>query len=535
MRMGKKSLELIILAPVVVFIIFAGAGLYFLILNSVEEFTDRTIRQSFQSMADGVFGIADRTVDQLNKFGLTGSMKATRIRQVSTLIKIEDYIRKNEIGILIFASKQNQNVLRAGLPEDAAKFDFKSAGKNQNKFSLPGVGTYYLHTFKFPPWNWRITLVKDASAYGSIVAKARYFYIATGLGLILIAVFLVVYLKRVIARPIHLIVDNFHENKIPEYKGIQEFEFLSDNIGQMMVEIARNHENLEEQVRTRTSELETAHNVVTEKNQMLESVSAKLSKYLSPQIYESIFSGDQKVEIVSKRKTLTVFFSDIANFTETTDSLESETLTNLLNHYLTEMSNIALEYGATIDKYIGDAMMVFFGDPDTRGEKADAVACVTMAIAMQRRMNELLHEWRDQGLERPFQMRVGINTGYCTVGNFGSEDRMDYTIIGNEVNLSARLQSHADLGGILISNKTNSLVKDVIAVEEREPVSAKGFAHPVHCYSVLGTLEELKEEGRFIRKDDNGIKIYLDLHAQDRTKAIEAMEEVLSQLKSNDR
>src|SRR5262245_18260573 len=109
------------------------------------------------------------------------------------------------------------------------------------------------------------------------------------------------------------------------------------------------------------------------------------------------------------------------------------------------MSRIALEHGATIDKYVGDAIMAFFGDPETKGIKEDAAACVKMAIAMQRRMRELQWEWRDSGLEKPFQLRIGINTGYCTVGNFGSDDRMDYTIISSEVNLAARLQSHAEL------------------------------------------------------------------------------------------
>src|SRR5207248_2724131 len=112
------------------------------------------------------------------------------------------------------------------------------------------------------------------------------------------------------------------------------------------------------------------------------------------------------------RKKLTVFFSDIVNFTATTDDLESEELTALLNHYLTEMSKIALEHGATIDKYIGDAILAFFGDPETKGIREDARACVDMAIAMQRRMGELQSEWLDTGLERPFQLRIGISTGY---------------------------------------------------------------------------------------------------------------------------
>src|SRR4029077_12289141 len=152
----------------------------------------------------------------------------------------------------------------------------------------------------------------------------------------------------------------------------------------------------EEQVRV-------ANELVSEQKRELEILSTKLSKYLSPQVYSSIFTGQRSVEIASNRKKLTVFFSDIADFTATTDDLESEELTGLLNHYLTEMSKIALEHGATIDKYIGDAILAFFGDPETKGIKEDAMACVNMAIAMQRRMRELQLEWRDAGLEKPFQ------------------------------------------------------------------------------------------------------------------------------------
>ena len=111
---------------------------------------------------------------------------------------------------------------------------------------------------------------------------------------------------------------------------------------------------------------------IARKNKELETLSSKLAKYLSPQVYESIFTGKQEVKLASQRKKLTVFFADIANFTETTDKMESEDLTQLLNQYLTDMSQVATDYGATIDKYVGDAIMIFFGDPETRGVKKDA-------------------------------------------------------------------------------------------------------------------------------------------------------------------
>jgi adenylate cyclase len=279
-------------------------------------------------------------------------------------------------------------------------------------------------------------------------------------------------------------------------------------------------------------ETDEAHALVTSKNRALEALSAKLSKYLSPQVYASIFTGERSVEIASNRKKLTVFFSDIAEFTSITDRLEPEEITSLLNRYLTEMSKIALTFGATIDKYVGDAMLLFFGDPETKGARQDAEACVRMAIAMQRRLRELEREWQDAGLQRSFHVRMAINTGYCTVGNFGSEDRMDYTIIGNEVNLASRLQSHAEPGDILITHETYSLVKDICPSEEQKPVHVRGFADPVRNYKILGLYDELVEQGRVIREERDGVRILLNLGRQDKAAALQALESVLSRLRA---
>jgi class 3 adenylate cyclase len=270
---------------------------------------------------------------------------------------------------------------------------------------------------------------------------------------------------------------------------------------------------------------------LNEKNELLAQLSSKLAKFLPPQLYNSIFTGTHTARVAAKRKKLTIFFSDIADFTETTDSLESEELTNLLNQYLTEMSKIAVSYGATIDKYVGDAIIGFFGDPASRGSKEDAIACVKMAIAMQQRMRELQLKWLDLGSEKPFQLRIGINTGFCTVGNFGSEDRMDYTIIGNEVNLAARLQSYAELGGILVTHETASLIKNTILTQEQEPVSVKGFARPVRAYRVAGIYDELEKDGRIIREERDGFRLLVDLTKGDQAGAIAAVENVLARLK----
>jgi PAS domain S-box-containing protein len=242
------------------------------------------------------------------------------------------------------------------------------------------------------------------------------------------------------------------------------------------------------------TELKRREQDLSEKSAALAALSSKLAKYLAPQVYDSIFTGQQDVKIVSKRKKLTVCFSDLVGFTEITDKMESEDLTQLLNQYLTEMSKIALQFGATIDKYVGDAIVMFFGDPATLGVKEDALACVQMAIAMQQRVGDLAEEWRNSGIiETPLRCRIGIHTGYCTVGNFGSEDRMDYTMVGGTVNLASRLEHEAPPGGVLISFETHAHVKDDVLCEERGHVQVKGIAQPVATYAVIGLKRDAEQ------------------------------------------
>jgi adenylate cyclase len=263
-------------------------------------------------------------------------------------------------------------------------------------------------------------------------------------------------------------------------------------------------------VYTDITEVKRREAELASKTAMLESLSSKLAKYLPPQVYKSIFAGEQDVEIAPKRKKLTIFFSDIAGFTDTVEALQSEELTHLLNQYLTEMSKIALEHGATVSKFIGDAILAFFGDPVSRGLTEDAVACARMAIAMQRRMRELQAIWRGRGLEQAFELRIGITTGYCTVGNFGSEDRLDYTVIGHSVNLAARLQQGAERGEILVDGETRSLVEGAVRTEQRGTTQYKGISRPIQVYAVTALDNDKKAQCGVIALNRTGVQLLID-------------------------
>jgi class 3 adenylate cyclase len=215
-----------------------------------------------------------------------------------------------------------------------------------------------------------------------------------------------------------------------------------------------------------------------------------ISRYIASQLAEQIRLGNVEPLERHERRRLTLFFSDIKGFTEAAERLEPEDLSNVLNLYLSEMTAIAERHGATIDKFVGDGMMIFFGAPLPAEEHDQAVRAVRMALEMQRRIGDLDPMWRKAGLVSSLEVRMGINTGQASVGNFGSKGRVDYTAIGRQVNLAARLQAACTPGRILISRATWLLVQDAIDAESIGAIEVKGFQRPVEVYEVVGEKRE---------------------------------------------
>jgi adenylate cyclase len=294
------------------------------------------------------------------------------------------------------------------------------------------------------------------------------------------------------------------------FKYLLAYFFLVALVGFIFIALQRRQAAVIEGM---NAELETA-------NDFLASLSMKISRYLSPQIYKSIFSGQKDVTIHTERKRLTIFFSDIKDFTATTEQLQPEQITELLNEYFTEMSKIALVHGGTIDKFIGDAMLIFFGDPETKGDAEDAKACLRMALDMQERLSGLNTKWRNVEIEHPFRVRMGINTGFCNVGNFGSADRMDYTIIGAEANLAARLQSVAEPGHIVVSYETYALVRDIVVAQALPPITMKGISREVVPYAVNGILSAGGKPSHVFSEHVAGLDFYLDAEMIDAESAV---------------
>jgi class 3 adenylate cyclase len=235
---------------------------------------------------------------------------------------------------------------------------------------------------------------------------------------------------------------------------------------------------LEEKVALRTEELSFA-------NKRLQIAQKQISKYIDPNVAEKIFEGEFTAELSHRRTKLTMFFSDIKDFTQFTDASDPEDVAKLLNEYLGEMAQIVRTWGGTIPQFTGDSIYAIFGAPDSKGERDDALSCVRMAVEMQQRMKTLREKWWNQGIQLPFEIRCGIHTGMANVGNYGSEGFMEYSAIGLNTNLASRLEQVCKPGEIYLSHATWALVKEEIPCEEVGTIDVKGFHYPIQTYRLL--------------------------------------------------
>lgn len=221
-----------------------------------------------------------------------------------------------------------------------------------------------------------------------------------------------------------------------------------------------------------------------------------ISKYVPPQIAETISQGPIDLVWKHHRKKLTLFFSDIKNFTKITDSLEPEDMGNLLNEYLTEMNRIINRYGGTLAQLIGDGLYVIFGAPNKTNDKDHALRCLNMAIDMQVKMKALNKQWFHSGIDEKLQIRCGINTGMATVGGYGSNERKEYTAMGMQVNLAARLESACKPGRILISHTTWALAREKFPCTPLGKIEIKGYHRPITVYEIDPFQVRPKHHGR---------------------------------------
>jgi adenylate cyclase len=216
------------------------------------------------------------------------------------------------------------------------------------------------------------------------------------------------------------------------------------------------------------------------------------SRYLAPEVINELIADPSKLNLGGENRNMSAIFTDLQGFSTISEQLDPAQLVSLLNIYLTEMSTIVMENRGTIDKYEGDAIVAFFGAPLYREDHA-VLACRS-AIRMKQAEKELNKRLREERRSpSPLFTRIGINTGNMVVGNMGAANKMDYTIMGNTVNLAARLEGvnkQYRTGGILISEYTKNSIGEEFLCRTLDRVRVVGIKTPVRLYELLGLREE---------------------------------------------
>ena len=206
-----------------------------------------------------------------------------------------------------------------------------------------------------------------------------------------------------------------------------------------------------------------------------------LERFLSPDLVEMISANDGVIRLGGEHQKVSILFSDIRGFTSLSERLKAETVIQLLNEYFTRVTDIIFAHSGTLDKYIGDAVMAVFGAPISR--PADAENAVRTAIAIQRAIVDMNRHAQERGLPE-LRIGIGVNTGVVTAGNIGSPRRLEYTVIGDAVNIASRLMSYATAGQILISASTADELVSGPQLVALPPLKVKGKAEPIIAFSV---------------------------------------------------
>lgn len=224
-------------------------------------------------------------------------------------------------------------------------------------------------------------------------------------------------------------------------------------------------------------------------------IKGAFQQYLSPKVIDQLVDNPSLLKLGGEKKEITAFFSDVQGFSTISESLTPEELVELLNEYLTAMTDIVMKYDGTVDKFEGDAVIAFFGAPVSYPDHA-VRACLA-SLEMHEKLEEMRKAWREQG-KHELYVRIGLNTGDCVVGNMGSAYRMDYTMMGDSVNLAARLEgvNKQYKTFTMISEFTYNAVKDVIETRELDMIRVVGKNEPVKIYEVIGKKGEVTEEKR---------------------------------------
>lgn len=354
---------------------------------------------------------------------------------------------------------------------------------NLVKFDISFNGKGYLamnySISDFTPWDWNISVLVPEDAFMAEVHRSIKHSLILSAILITLSLLLGVLISRSISKSLSLLAG--------EMGNIRKFELDS----------GRN-------VYSRIAE-------ISDMSEALESMKTGLrsfKKYVPANLVRQLVRLGKDATLGGEKREMTIFFSDIAGFVSITEKLKPDELIKDFAEYLSLMSDTISHHHGTVDKYIGDAVMAFWGAPETLDDHA--IWACKAALVNQRKVKKLSEKWVKSG-RYPFITRMGINTGEVIIGNIGSKDRLNYTVIGDTVNLASRLEGINKFycTDIIINESTYRVVKDHFETRMLDYVVVKGKKLPVAIYELISEKEDNnKEKSKFVTLFENGIALY---------------------------
>lgn len=263
-------------------------------------------------------------------------------------------------------------------------------------------------------------------------------------------------------------------------------------------------------------------------------ITSIFGKYVSPVVIDNLIKNPKMINLGGERRNITIFFSDIRGFTTISEKLTPEELVHLLNEYLTEMTSIIIKNEGLLDKFMGDAIMAFWGAPLKQPNHAE-MAC-SSSLKMMERLKELQKKWKEEGISS-FNIGIGINSGDAIVGNMGSSSRFDYTAMGDNVNLASRTEGLNKIYGtnIIITENTQKVVKDKFETRSLDVVRVKGKKKPIFIFELICEKDKLsKKQSDFIKLYEDGLKLYFEKKWKKAIKSFQAALKIMDDFASNE-
>lgn len=273
--------------------------------------------------------------------------------------------------------------------------------------------------------------------------------------------------------------------QIVEVPNRDEFGRLTTNLNRTSTRLATLYSEL-------TALNQNLENTIEEQLSQLRRTE-ELRRYVSPQVADAIVVEGSRLTLTPTRRNLTILVSDIRGFTEMAERMEPEELVDALNQYFTALTEVVFSHGGTLDKYLGDGILAFFGDPIPFEDHAERA--VATAFGTQEVLERLRSKWMLK-YDEELTVGIGISTGYVTVGNIGSENRIEYTVIGNHVNVASRLATIALPGQILVTDRTMAAVRDYVTGTEVETMTLKGVQRPLRIFEISQREAEVPSDLR---------------------------------------